>query len=190
MQLIKTSKIKKNTGQIDGLPSNPRKFDKEEVERLARSIEETPELLDARPCIVIRHDGAYVIIGGNMRFEAVKSLGRKECPCEVLDDDTHIEKLKEILIKDNGQFGQWDTDALANEWGDLPLEDWGIKNIAGIESSGTDYEPSNSEIDVDGFKDSMTMRLRFQPDKASIVKAHFEGIDARKELLKLCGYGE
>ena len=33
--------------------------------------------------------------------------------------------MKEIVIKDNGSFGSWDYDTLANEW-DGPLEDWGI----------------------------------------------------------------
>ena len=34
--------------------------------------------------------------------------------------------LKEVVIKDNGAFGAWDYDALANEWDDLPLGDWGV----------------------------------------------------------------
>jgi hypothetical protein len=29
-------------------------------------------------------------------------------------------------MKDNGSFGAWDYDALANEWDDLPLQDWGV----------------------------------------------------------------
>ena len=37
-----------------------------------------------------------------------------------------IEKLREIVIKDNGSFGAWDFDMLANEWDDLPLADWGV----------------------------------------------------------------
>ena len=37
-----------------------------------------------------------------------------------------MEKLREIVIKDNGAFGSWDYDMLANEWDDLPLSDWGV----------------------------------------------------------------
>ena len=40
--------------------------------------------------------------------------------------DEKTEKLKEIVLKDNSSMGSWDFDALANEWGDLPLTDWGI----------------------------------------------------------------
>ena len=29
-------------------------------------------------------------------------------------------------MKDNGTFGAWDYDELANNWGDLPLTDWGV----------------------------------------------------------------
>lgn len=33
---------------------------------------------------------------------------------------------KEFIIKDNGNFGTWDYDALANEWNADDLNDWGV----------------------------------------------------------------
>jgi len=33
---------------------------------------------------------------------------------------------KEFIIKDNGDFGQWDYDSLANEWNADDLNDWGV----------------------------------------------------------------
>lgn len=33
---------------------------------------------------------------------------------------------QEFIIKDNGDFGQWDYDALANEWDADDLNDWGV----------------------------------------------------------------
>lgn len=33
---------------------------------------------------------------------------------------------KEFIIKDNGDFGQWDYDALANDWNADDLNDWGV----------------------------------------------------------------
>lgn len=33
---------------------------------------------------------------------------------------------KEFIIKDNGDFGQWDYDALANDWDADDLNDWGV----------------------------------------------------------------
>lgn len=125
-QLININQIDQNKGQIAGLPANPRQWTRDDVERLARSIDETPELLDARPLITIPHGGKYIVLGGNLRLAALKKLGRKEAPVYALPEDTPPDKLREIVVKDNGAFGSWDFDMLANEWDDLPLLDWGV----------------------------------------------------------------
>ena len=123
---FKLSRLVMNTGQIPGLPKNPRQWTATDVDRLARSIQETPELLEARPLIVVEHGNKFVVLGGNLRLAALKKLGWDEAPCYLLPADAPVDKLKEIVIKDNGSFGQWDYDLLANEWDDLPLTDWGI----------------------------------------------------------------
>lgn len=123
---IAVSKLTMNTGQIEGVPANPRQWTQADLDRLAASIEETPELLDARGAIVVPYKGEFVVLGGNMRLTAAKKLGLAEMPCAVLPEDTPAEKMKEIVVKDNGAFGAWDFDALANEWDDLPLTDWGV----------------------------------------------------------------
>ena len=125
-QYINIKEIDQNKGQIAGLPANPRQWTRDDVERLAKSIEETPELLEARPLIAVPHDGKYIVLGGNLRLAALKHLGRKDVPVYVLPEDTPIDKQKEIAVKDNGAFGAWDFDMLANEWDDLPLLDWGV----------------------------------------------------------------
>jgi len=122
---FKLSRLVMNTGQISGLPKNPRQWTATDVDRLARSIEETPELLDARPLIVVEHGNKFVVLGGNLRLAALKKLGWEEVPCFLIPADAPVEKLKEIVIKDNGSFGEWDFDALANEWADLDLAAWG-----------------------------------------------------------------
>lgn len=123
---IKTSLLSANTGQVEGLPKNPRQWTRSDLERLARSLKETPELFEARPCLVYPHEEKYIILGGNMRFAAAKENGAKEVPCIVFPPDTPAEKLREIVIKDNGAFGSWDFDDLANEWDDQPLVEWGV----------------------------------------------------------------
>lgn len=125
-QRIAIDLIEMNTGQIAGLPSNPRQWTKAQLDNLKASIEETPELLEARGCIVDYHEGKYVCLGGNMRYAACKALGMSELPCYVAPEGTTILKKKEIVAKDNGSFGDWDYDALANEWGDLDLAGWGV----------------------------------------------------------------
>lgn len=49
---IKISQLHINKGQIPGLPSNPRQWTRDDMDRLKKSIEETPELLEARGAIV------------------------------------------------------------------------------------------------------------------------------------------
>ena len=119
-------KVKQNTGQIDGLPSNPRQWTQTDIDRIAKSLEETPELFEARPLIVYEQDGEYIILGGNLRYEGAKKNKMQDVPVHILEQGLSIDKLKEIVLKDNGSFGDWDMDALANEWDDLPLKEWGV----------------------------------------------------------------
>lgn len=119
--------LEENKGQIEGLPANPRQWTRMDLDSLKKSIEETPELLEARGCIAVPHEGRFVVLGGNMRLSACRELGMKEIPCYVFPESTPAAKLKEIVIKDNGSFGAWDFDMLANEWSDLALSDFGVQ---------------------------------------------------------------
>ena len=123
---IRLTDLELNRGQVEGLPSNPREWTRGDLDKLKKSIEETPELLEARGLIVWPHNGKYVIMGGNMRFSALREMNAKDAPCYVLPEDMPLDKLREIVIKDNGAFGAWDMDMLANEWDDLPLGEWGV----------------------------------------------------------------
>lgn len=123
---IKISKIRPNTGQIDGLPQNPRLLRDDRFRKLVKSIEDDPEMLDLRELIVVPKDGIYVVIAGNMRLRAMQELKMKEAPCKVLPADTAIEKLRAYTIKDNVPFGEHDWSALANEWDAGLLSDWGL----------------------------------------------------------------
>lgn len=151
---ISTRLLEPNTGQIDGLPSNPRQWTKDEMDNLKKSISETPELLEARGAIVYPKDGKYIVLGGNMRLEAVRALGWKEMPCIVLPESLPVGKLKEIVIKDNGSFGEWDMDALANAWDDLPLSEWGA-NVAwdGINDGDAGASDRTASVSEDDFSE-------------------------------------
>ena len=126
IQQIPVSKLAPNKGQIEGLPANPRQWTQADIDRIAKSLKETPELFEMRPCIVYPHGDKFVILGGNLRYTGAKANKDKDVPCIVMPEDTPVEKLKEIVVKDNSSFGAWDYDALANEWDDLPLQDWGV----------------------------------------------------------------
>ena len=157
-RIIDISLLDPNEGQIDGLPSNPRKWSEDDLSRLEDSIRETPELLEARGIIVVPRDGRYLVLGGNMRLAAIRGLGRTEAPCIVLPETTPAEKLREIVIKDNGSFGEWDTALLSSGWSDLPLDEWGVRAEWDEESSGG--SDSVSEDDFDEETDPVESRCR------------------------------
>ena len=126
VEWLDTSLLDINEGQMEGLPKNPRTWTKDELNKLKKSLEETPELFEARPILAYDYDGRLLVLGGNMRLSAAKALGMSKVPVYVYPSDTPLEKLKEIVIKDNGAFGAWDWDMLANEWDALPLSEWGV----------------------------------------------------------------
>lgn len=79
-------------------------------------------MLQIREIVV---DENMVILGGNMRYRALKAQGAKNCEIKQVVGLTEAQK-REFIIKDNSAFGQWDFDVLANGWDDLPLVDWGV----------------------------------------------------------------
>lgn len=165
---IKLTDLVLNEGQIAGLPTNPRQWTKTELNKLKKSIQETPELLEARGILVYPWEGKYLVLGGNMRLSALKSLKAKDVPCIVFPEDTPIDKLKEVVIKDNGSFGAWDFDQLANEWGDLPLVDWGVP---AWETERADAPLSEDAVD-DDFDESEVKESICKPGDLWILGEH------------------
>ena len=116
---VAISKIKPN-------PKNPRVIKDDKFEKLKKSIQEFPQMLEKRPLVCFTDvDGKFVVLGGNMRLKASKELGLKELPI-ILADDWNEEQRSEFLIKDNVGFGEWDWEVLANEWDSEQLEEWGL----------------------------------------------------------------
>jgi hypothetical protein len=70
-----------------------------------------------------------------MRLKACKEAGLKQVPVIRADDLTPAQQ-REFVVKDNVGFGEWDWDALANEWGDEPLAEWGLDVPFDAESTG------------------------------------------------------
>lgn len=182
--------LEQNKGQVEGLPSNPREWGRKELDDLVRSIRETPELLEARGLIVWPYEGKYIILGGNMRFSALREMNEVDAPCYVMPEDTPLEKLREIVIKDNGSFGSWDYDMLANEWDDLPLADWGVRGVPSV--SGDEDGNGVKEYEEGAFDELMTMRFKFDPSKEQEVRSKLEARnqDYGKAILEVVGYGE
>lgn len=176
--IIPVAKIEYNKGQIDGLPANPREWTKDDLEELKASIQETPELTVARGVLAFPDPNAesLVALGGNMRYAAAKSLKEKNVPTFIYPPETPVGKLKEIVIKDNGSWGSWGVDALANEWSDNPLRKWGVpdwvvpgdKPTGAGGSGGAQHQVVNQEDNTDG----MTVEKRFAPGSVFVLGNH------------------
>lgn len=123
---------------------NPRKIDKKELERLKKSLKDFPEMMSMREIIV---DETMTILGGNMRYLALKELNEKTAIVKIVRGLTENQK-REFIIKDNSNFGDWDFDELVKEWSDLPLDDWGIDLPE--EWLKPEIEVADDDFDVDG----------------------------------------
>lgn len=125
--MIKLSRLRTNSGQIEGLPENPRFIKDIKFKKLVQSIKDDPEMLYLRELLIYPFQRNYVIIGGNMRFRAMQELDYAEAPCKVLPKNTPLEKLKAYIIKDNVEFGENDFESLANNGWDVgDLSAWGM----------------------------------------------------------------
>ena len=149
MKLIETtllplSAIEPNRGQIEGLPKNPRALRDGKFDALKKSIIDNPEMLALRELLVFKHGEKYIIIGGNMRYRALKDLKYKDAPCKVIPADTPVETLRAYVIKDNGDFGEWDFDQLANEWEAEDLDEWGLDVWQQTDNYSDDDAPHQS----------------------------------------------
>lgn len=116
--MIKLSTIKSN-------PNNPRVIKDHKFEKLKKSIEEFPKMMELRP-MVINDDS--IVLGGNMRLKALKDLGYKEVPDEWVKSakDLTEDEQRRFIIADNVGFGEHDWDMLANDWDSLELDEWGL----------------------------------------------------------------
>jgi DNA modification methylase len=94
---------------------------------LVKSLKDDPEFLSLREIIAYDHVGELIIIGGNMRYRALKEMGVETADVKVISGDVSAKKLRSFVIKDNVPFGENDWDLLANEWEEAELEDWGMK---------------------------------------------------------------
>ena len=146
-QLIELARIENNDGQIEGVKRNPRTISEADMEKLKKSLQDHPDMTALRELVVYPHGDKFVVLGGNMRLRAMRMLGYKDAPCKVIPIETPTEQLNAFIVIDNGDFGAWDWDALANEWDDLPLGDWGVPNWGNDdeeeEPTDLDAEPRN-----------------------------------------------
>lgn len=179
-QQVALSKLHLNTGQIPGVPKNPRYIKDERFEALKKSIQDDPEMLELREIIAYDNNGELVIVGGNMRYRAMKELGFKDAPVKVLPQETAAEKIRAFIVKDNVAFGSNDWDILGNEWEVDELMDFGLE---------CDFLKETNEGDIDAFFEEADLSKEETP-KDIVISVHIPADKAEieeevKEAVKL-----
>lgn len=138
--------------------ANPRTITEANFQKLVKSILVFPKMLQLRPIVVdetykalggnmrtralchivsMTPESIMDVLDTDQRLTDAEKLAIanywsqwKEQPTATIvkaSDLTESQK-KEFIIKDNAGFGDWDTDALANQWNTDLLKDWGIQD--------------------------------------------------------------
>lgn len=185
--------LTKNAGQVSWLPANPRTWTADDVRRTEASVQEDPDFLEDRPLLVVEDvPGNYVVFAGNLRCEAVTRLKMKAVPCVLYTPEGQEDELAIVrrAMKDNGSFGAWDYDALANEWGDLPLADWGVPVW---EDKVPEEHAHTAATELGENKEDNKMNLSFTPEEyARVLEAllAFGGSSLEECLMLALGLNE
>ena len=164
-----------NINEVLTNPNNPRTIKDDKFKKLVKSIKEFPQMLEKRAIVV---DEAMMVLGGNMRLKACKDAGIKMVWVDVAEGWTEEQK-KEFIVKDNVGFGDWDWDAIANEWEEEPLNDWGL-----------DVWQPDEDINLDDFFEDDTSEpkeekkkivLEYSDEDFEIITEKFNSLGGSKE---------
>lgn len=202
-RLISLDLLDPNSGQIEGVPANPRYLTDRGYKKLKKSIKENPELLSYRELLVYPYaDGRYIIIGGNSRYRALVELKYKEAPCKVLDKGTDIEQLKRYILIDNHSSGDWETTLLAEGWTQLEIDDIGLDielpdlttdDIFGDDVPDTEEDSTEEEEEVEddkqSFYQSMLSDCLYESNNIYDIPTLRLDMQAGKVILPLAPWG-
>jgi ParB-like chromosome segregation protein Spo0J len=145
-------------------PKNPRVIRDEKFQKLVKSIQEFPKMLDLRPIVVNK---SMMVLGGNQRLKACIEAGLKEVPILIADELTKAEQ-ERFIITDNVNFGDWDFSDLNANWNLESLENWGL-DVPGF------------DVDPDKMGDEFSLP---DGDKAPFQQMTFTLADDQAEQLK------
>jgi hypothetical protein len=163
MESIAISKVRPNS-------DNPRYIKDEKFKKLVQSLRDFPEMANVRPIVV---NTEMVVLGGNMRLNAMQEAGWSEVPVQVVDWSE--EKQREFIIKDNVGFGEWDWDELANTWDEMELDVWGLDVPNFLEM------PTDDELIGEEKNKPATMKITFtSPEQLQSAEIDIQELLDRK----------
>ena len=161
---MKLTKLKYN-------PDNPRRISPEQLDRLIKSIESLPKMMELRP-IVYDPDTMH-ILGGNQRLAALRKMGKTEVPdswVKSADEMTDKEK-REFILRDNVQSGEWDFGVLEENFADFDLDDIGIE----LPEPKDITLPSDEQPEPDVF-DGLIIVMKVPHDTYKLIKDQISAI--------------
>ncbi len=151
------------------LENNPRQISDENFDRLKKSLSRDPKFLELRPILVYVEGEKLIIYAGNQRFKAAQELGWEEIPV-IIDEKAELETIRQRILLDNVEFGEWDKDILINNWDigelydlDLPelndiIEEVKTENLPNFE--GQDEVPELNKRPIVMYGDIFEIKAR------------------------------
>lgn len=119
---MKYEYVAKPPNALTLLENNPRYVTAENYEKLKASMQKDPDFIFARPVIVSKEEDTLLVLAGNMRVRIAIELEWPQIHCCIFYR-LPLAKKKRILFLDNLHAGDWDFEALANEWSlDLDID--------------------------------------------------------------------
>jgi len=169
-KLLRVADLQLNEGQLGWLPKNPRQWTQEDIDKTAASIDEDKDFLEERPILVIPipNTGDFVVFCGNLRREGAKAAGVTQVPCVIYNPETEDDREAVLRrsLKDNGSFGRFDWDEMANNpvWGKFDAASFGIPvwqaQEEGQGSAGGNGGGDAQEDEFDEEKDEIHIRCK------------------------------
>ena len=134
--------------KLKPLEKNPRKIDKQQFEKLVKSLQEDIEFFTRRP-LLARYDDStdtYLVYAGNQRLQAAKRLKIDPVPC-IVDADITDEQMRRWTVLDNVHHGEFHWDLVANEYDPAELLDMGFTE-AQLEIDAPEPPPHADEKEI------------------------------------------
>ena len=165
---MKTFKIQ--IGKIKNSDYNPRIIDTYKYETLKKSLINMPNMLEVRPILI---DENFNILAGNMRYRACMELGYSEVFVKQINNLSEYQK-RELIVKDNISYGEWDEIILENNFDTSSVNDWLGKEL--IDYSALMYDDVTEEINTmhDNIKKSVHIKINGDFAKAQELEKRFK----------------
>ena len=188
----KVSDLVLNEGQLGWLPTNPRQWTQSDVDKTKASLKNDEDFMEDRPIMVLQCDGKLLVFAGNLRTTEAKALKWQviDAVLYIPENDEDKETIKRRSILDNGAFGSWDYDMLANEWDDLPLPEWGVPawDTADLDLD-LDLNGRVSKEDMEKIAGEFSMTFVFPSSQKGVVESYIDeygkdGLTAK--IIALC----